>query len=116
DPIDALYLGTEVGGRFLGGDLFERPFYVGTGDGFAVVKYGIAQLEQPGSRAISDPGLGEFRAQRALGVVGEKAAVDHQLDGAGGGAGMGPRLDARRIARQAEGKNARGARASRCNA
>src|SRR5215831_7024305 len=71
DPIDALYLGTEVGGRFLGGDLFERPFYVRTGDGFAVVKYGIAQLEQPGSRAISDPGLGEFRAKRALGVVGE---------------------------------------------
>jgi hypothetical protein len=110
DLLDQLELRTHIGGRFLAGDLLDRPFHVIGRDRLAVVEdTALAQLEDPGPLGIARPGLGELAAQLALGIIGDQAAVDQHLDGAGRSARRDPGLQVRRKGREAVADDAGGA-------
>ncbi len=117
DLFDELQRGLVGGGGVLGGAGFDGPLDVGRRDRLAVVPDGVvAQLEGPHAALVDAPLLGELAAQLAGVVVAEEAAVDHQLDGPGGGAGGLQRCEAGRIGRQAEGEDAGRLRARRGSA
>src|SRR5690606_34728029 len=68
----------------------------------------FAQLEDPGALGIARPGFGKLAAQLSLGTVGDEAAVDQHLDGAGGSTRRDPWLEVGRKSREAIADDTRG--------
>ena len=98
DPFHPLHLGTEIGGGPFRGDLLDRPLHIGRGHLLAILEARVAQLEFPALCTDRLPGFRQFATQRPVRRIGGEAAIDHQLDRRRRGAGIGPGLDAGRIA------------------
>ena len=102
DPLHPLELAAHIGGGLRVRDLFQVPLDVLGADGRAVLELRLPQVEHPAGIAVAFPAFGQFTLNLAIRRERQQAPVDECRHGPGGGAGIDPGLEVRRIGRQAD--------------